>query len=105
MTPILVATGLALPNSSCKVRQNTATTTNGVGKIRPARGRSLTAKGPPQRRAFSYRSNRNALNRKPLATDQRPCRKLRSPICRRSCHPGSADETILTLRYATPVEG
>ena len=28
-----------------------------------------------------------------------------SPICRRSCKPGSAHETILTLRYATPVEG
>ena len=45
MTPILVAIGLALPNSSCKVRQNTAATTNGVGKIRPARGRSTITYG------------------------------------------------------------
>ena len=36
----LGVTAPASPNSSCKVRQNTATTTNGVGKIRPARGRS-----------------------------------------------------------------
>ena len=38
-------TAPALPNSSCKVRQNTAMTTNGVGKTRPARGRSMITTG------------------------------------------------------------
>ena len=41
MTPTWGDTAPALLNSSCKVRQNTAMTTNGVGKIRPARGRSM----------------------------------------------------------------
>ena len=34
-----------ITESSCKVRQSTATTTNGVGKIRPARGRSTITTG------------------------------------------------------------
>ena len=47
MTPIWVVTAAASPNSSCKVRQSTATTTNGVGKIRPARGRLTLLRGHP----------------------------------------------------------
>ena len=45
LTPIWVVTAAASPNSSCKVRQSTATTTNGVGKMRPARGRLTITMG------------------------------------------------------------
>ena len=45
MTSILAATAPALPRSSCKVRQSTAATTIGVGKIEPELGAWTTTMG------------------------------------------------------------